>query len=250
MKGIYRLAGLNIEISSINEGVHRLCSDYLSDASDIDFSIETSQEDIDFEREKSAREDAHEGVPVRNHSDNYLETLAAYRKIAEKLPEHDVLLIHGSALSIDGNGVLFMAKSGMGKSTHAGLWRSVFGERVVMINDDKPLIRLRDGKATVCGTPWDGKHRLSTNMEAPLKAICILERGDENRIASISADEAYPALLQQTYRPFDPDALRKTLALIDELVSSVSFWNLRCNMDSEAASVAYKAMEAYLNEAE
>ena len=250
MKGIYKLAGLNIEISSVYEGVHQLCSDYLFDASDIDFSVETGQEDIDFERERSAREDVYEGIPGRNHSDSYLETLAVYRRIAEKLPEHDVLLIHGSALAIDDKGVLFMAKSGLGKSTHAGLWRSVFGDRVVMINDDKPLIRLTDREAMICGTPWDGKHRLSTNTEAPLKAVCILERGDENRIVPISAEEAYPAFLKQTYRPFDPDALQKTLALIDRLVSSVGFWRMSCNMDNEAAIVAYKAMETHLNETE
>ena len=44
------------------------------------FRIATTQSDIDFEREKSAREDTKEGIPIRQFSDAYLETLAVYRK--------------------------------------------------------------------------------------------------------------------------------------------------------------------------
>jgi serine kinase of HPr protein (carbohydrate metabolism regulator) len=52
--------------------------------------------------------------------------------------DYGVILFHGSALSLDGEGFIFTAKSGVGKSTHAGLYRELYGERVEMINDDKP----------------------------------------------------------------------------------------------------------------
>ena len=268
MIGLYRLAELNIEIRSLHDEVHKLCRDYVSDNPEIDFSVETCQEDIVFEHERSENEDKHEGIAIRRFSEGYLETLAVYRKIAERLPSYERSLMHGSALAIDGKGVLFTAKSGTGKSTHARLWKEVFGERVISINDDKPIIGLaataaRDLAAqtgscqraaapapTIYGTPWDGKHRLSTNTSAPLKAICILERAEVNSIKPITAAEAYPMLLQQIYRPFDPIALSQTLKLIDKLSSSVSLWRLGCNMDKEAAQVAYEAMEAYLNETE
>ena len=48
------------------------------------FTIATTQSDIDFEREKSAREDIKEGISIRHFSDAYLETLAVYRKIADQ----------------------------------------------------------------------------------------------------------------------------------------------------------------------
>jgi hypothetical protein len=52
-----------------------------------------------------------------------------------------------------------------------------------MVNDDKPLVRVAgDGGAVAYGTPWDGKHRLSSNVAVPLRAICVLERAGENRI--------------------------------------------------------------------
>jgi hypothetical protein len=239
---LYCFAGVKVGISSLSPEVHALCADYRAEGVAA-FSVTTTRADIDFEREKSAREDAAAGIPVRQYPDGYLETLAVYRKIAERMPEHDTILFHGSCVAVDGAGYLFAAKSGAGKSTHARLWRELLGERAVMVNDDKPLLRLADGGAVACGTPWDGKHRLSANTSVPLKAVCILERAARNAIRPVTAAEAYPLLLQQTYRPMDAAALAKTLALVDRLAASVSFWRLGCNMEPEAAQIAYEAMK-------
>lgn len=239
----YRIAERNITVDSIFEEVHRLCRAYRTSDTGVAFSLQTTQNDVDYEREKSAREDALAGVPVRRFSDGYLETLAVYRKIAERMPEYDTFLFHGSCVAVDGAGYLFTARSGTGKSTHTRLWRELLGGRAVMINDDKPLIRLTDAGAEAYGTPWDGKHRLSSNTSVPLKAICLLERAEENSIRPIAFREAYPKLLQQTYRPADSAALAKTLALLDRLASCVGFWRLGCNTELEAARVAFDAMK-------
>ena len=243
MTNTYKIAERNITVASLHDQVHRLCIDYLSPAAAPDFSVRTTQTDIDFEREKSAQEDEKAGIPIRQFSDDYLETLAVYRKIAERMPDYDALLFHGSCVAVDGVGYLFTAKSGIGKSTHTELWRELLGSRAVMVNDDKPLIRVTDAGATIYGTPWDGKHRLSTNIAVPLKALCILERAEKNSIRKITAMEAYPMLLQQAYRPLDSMALCKTLTLIDKLASAVNLWRLGCNRDIEAAQVAYEAMK-------
>lgn len=242
MTNTYRIAGQNIEIKSIHDEVHRLCADYLAPEAEADFSVQTTQADIDYEREKSAREDRAQGVSIRPFPDPYLETLAVYRKIAEQMPAHDTILFHGSCVAVDGEAYLFTAKSGTGKSTHTRLWRSLLEERAVMVNDDKPLIRVADAAAEIFGTPWDGKHRLSSNLVVPLKAICILKRGRVNRIRPVSASEAYPVLLQQVYRPRGGSELKRTLELIDKLSGSVRLWQLECNMEIEAAQVAYEAM--------
>lgn len=243
MTNTYQFAERIIRVTSIYEDVHQLCAAYqVSDAA-IDFSVQTSRTDIDFERVKSAIEDEREGIPLRQFSDAYLETLAVYRKIAEKMPGYDTLLFHGSCVAVDGVGYLFTAKSGTGKSTHTRLWRELLGDRAVMINDDKPLIRLTDSGAVIYGTPWDGKHRLSTDIAVPLKALCILKRSLENHIESVTAVEAYPLLLQQAYRPLDAAALKKTLTLIDKLASTVSLWRLGCNTAIEAAQIAYETMK-------
>lgn len=243
MNGIYRFAERNIGITSVYDEVHRLCSEYAAGCSDADFSFSTTQDDIDLERIKSAREDETEGRPVRNFSDPYLETLAVYRKIAEKMPYYDTVLFHGSCVAVDGEGYLFTAKSGTGKSTHTRLWKELLGDRAVMVNDDKPLIQVTDKGAKVFGSPWDGKHRLSSNISVPLKALCVLTRAEHNFIRPVSVREAYPVLLQQAYRPADGAALGRTLHLIDRLTVNVRLWVLGCNTDIEAAEIAYNAMK-------
>ena len=240
---VYKFAETVVRIDTIHNAVASLCRDYRVFTSGIDFEINTSQADIDFEREKTARENELEGIPIHNFSDGYLETLAVYRKIAERMPEYDTILFHGSCVAVDGVGYLFTAKSGTGKSTHTRLWRELLGERAIMVNDDKPLLRITDEGAVAYGTPWDGKHRLSRNVAVPLKAICILERAKENTIRPITGREAYPMLLQQTYRPRDGRALCKTLTLIDKLTASVGFWRLCCNTETVAAQVAFEAMK-------
>ncbi len=233
MKKTYEFAGVKVSVSSLYEEVHRLCRDYGTEAGGEQIDVVITPGDIEYERERAAR-------PA---SAAYLETLAVYRQIAEEMPKYDTFLFHGSCVAVDREGYLFTAVSGTGKSTHTRLWRQLLGSRAVMINDDKPLIRAGEEEVRIFGTPWDGKHRLSTNTSVPLKAVCILERARENTIRRITAAEALPVLLQQTYRPADITALRLTLALADRLASSVSLWRLGCNMSPEAAVTAWEAMK-------
>lgn len=217
------------------------CKQYITRGTDV-ASVEITPQDIAFERVKAAREDEVEGLPVRNLSDEQLEITALQRKLTEVLFDYDTLLFHGSVVAVDREGYLFTAKSGTGKSTHTRLWREHFGDRAVMVNDDKPFLKLEDDRVTAYGSPWNGKHRLGCNMSVPLKAICILERGSENEITSITAKEALPMLLQQSQRPMDHRKLVKYLDMLDRLCERTAFYRLKCNMDPQAAVVAYKAM--------
>ena len=236
----YKIADKVVEVTSIYAEVHEYCTDYLTDEP-ADYSLITTQADIDFEREKSAREDEIEGIPARHFSDSYLEELAVYRKIAKQMISYDTILFHGSVVAVDDVGYLFTAKSGTGKSTHTRLWREYFGERAVMVNDDKPLLHIAD-TVTAYGTPYNGKHRLGTNTSVPLKAICILTRSAENHIEAITREQAYTMLLQQVYRPADSILMMKILTLIDRLGDCVKLYKLGCNMDISAAKVAYEGM--------
>lgn len=235
------LADQAVGVRANYESTRDFCRDYLT-TKEPDFSVDICREEIDFERQKSAREDVLEGIPVREFSDAYLETLAVYRKIADKMLYHDTLLFHGSAIAVDGEGYLFTAQSGTGKSTHSRLWREVFGDRAVMVNDDKPLLRITDKGVEVFGTPWNGKHHLGANLSAPLKAICLLERGTENQIREIPFREALPMLLQQSYRPTAAKEMNKLLDLLDRMTHRCAFYRLQCNMDRRAALLSYGAM--------
>ena len=236
-----KLAGIVIGIHPLFPEIREMCRDYLTNESP-EFEISVSLEDICFERQKSDREAIIEGRKPSQYSDAYWETLAVYRKIAEKLVQYDVMLFHGSAVAVDGIGYLFTAKSGTGKSTHTRLWREYFGDRAVMVNDDKPLLKITQNGVIAFGTPWDGKHHLNNNISVPLKAICILTRDKCNHIEMINKRMAFPILCQQSYRPNDPTALSKTISLLDKLESFVELYQLGCNMELSAAAVAYSGM--------
>ncbi len=227
------LAGLTVEISPRGKYLEEKCRPYLAKEGALPlFSVFATDEDI-------ARENTEGG----QYPASYLESLAVYRKIADKAPEYNTFLFHGSVLEMDGVGYLFTAPSGTGKSTHAALWRQVFGDRVTMINDDKPLLTWRDGHIWASGTPWDGKHGLSTNRTVPLRAICFLERGETNGVISLTPGEAYEKLILQTHRPGNSMMLIKTLELLDKTVENVPLYRMHCNMNQEAALVAYESMK-------
>jgi len=231
------LAGKVIGIQSQFPYVREYCRDYVTGEPE-DFRICIDMTDITYEREKSAREDTRAGIPVRQFSDEYLETLAVYRKITEKLIDSDILLYHGSAIAIDGAGYLFTAKSGTGKSTHTRLLREYLGNRTVMINDDKPLLTVSEDSVMIHGTPWMGKHGIGNPISVPLQAICVVTRAEENHIAKVNPYDIYPMLLQQVYRPPSEEAMKAILELLDRLMEKVSFYKLECNMSPEAPRVS------------
>ena len=235
------IAGRVAAVSSMFESTRDYCRFYLTDK-DADFSVAIAREDLDFEQEKGAEEARLEGFRIRNFPDPYLERTAIQRKVAEHLFDWDTLVFHGSVVAVDGQGYLFTAKSGTGKSTHTRLWRQVFGDRAVMVNDYKPFLRMTERGVLVCGSPWSGKHGLDTNITVPLKGICILQRGQENRIRKMEPKDAVFMLLQQSNRPLDSRKMGKYLDLVDALAGNTALWQMECNMDPEAAVAAYEAM--------
>ena len=236
------LAKKTVEVKALYSSTKDFCRGYLIENAIPDISVTVTPPDIAYERRRSAEERALEGLSPHEFPAEYLETLALYRKIAEALVPHGIILFHGSSLSVDGKGLIFTAKSGTGKSTHTRIWRRVYGERVKMINDDKPLLGITDEGVTVYGTPWCGKHALGENTSAPLHAVSVIERSFENRISPLGKTEALLHLLSQTYRPRDGALVKTTLSLLDKLLSRVKVYRLGVNMEDGAAIVAYRGM--------
>ena len=112
-----------------------------------------------------------------------------------------------------------------------------------MVNDDKPILRIKDDGIYVCGTPWCGKHGLQTNVEVPVQGICILRRGEENMIRKISAIDGYPDLYKQTYRPCEKDKMLKTLSMIKQMAERLPLYEMHCTISEEAAVMAWERMK-------
>lgn len=228
-------------VAAFYESTKRYCSKYLTDK-EPEIFIEINKEDLIFERKKSERTDLLEERPIQEHTDAFLEITAVQRKIAETLFDYNVIVFHGSVVAVEDNAYLFTAKSGTGKSTHSRLWREIFENRAIMVNDDKPFIEVQKEEIYVYGSPWNGKHRLGENIKVPLKAICILNRGEENKIVKIAPRDALQMIFQQSNRPLNSAKMSKYMELIDGLISNVDLYRLECNMDPSAAILSYETM--------
>ena len=233
------IAGQTASVTALFESTPHHFSAYLTDR-DPDFSIEVTREDLRFEQEDANTEAMQEGFRLRHFPDPFLERAAIQRKFAEHLLDQGIILLHGSTVAVDGQGYLFTARSGTGKSTHTRLWREVFGSRAVMVNDDKPFVLAAGPAVLAYGSPWSGKHGLDSNVCVPLKGICLLEQGAENRIRRASPEEL--TVLLQGFRPRTAEQAAQYECLLTELVQKVPLWHMDCTKEAEAAVTAYRVM--------
>ena len=236
-----QIAGHTAEITGRFDSTPHQFSRYLTDRAP-DFSVTVSPEDLRFEQEELDREALEEGFRRRIFTDPFLERAAIQRKFAEYLLHHNILLLHGSTVAVDGKAYLFTARSGTGKSTHTRFWTEVFSGSALMVNDDKPFLEISGSGVLAHGSPWSGKHGLDTNISLPLAGICLLERGSENIIRPAVPSEMLPRLFHESYRPQDPAYFETYCHLAEQLSESVPLWHMYCTRDPEAARIAYAAM--------
>ena len=225
------VAGHSFYIHTLYEETWHLCGKYIVEGP-TEKEIYITEEDIEEERKKTNPIDV-------NLQNDYLETLAVYRKIAEAILEYDTFLMHGAVVAYENSAYMFTATSGTGKTTHIRLWLKNLKDAYV-VNGDKPLIRMTGDEAIACGTPWQGKEKLGGNCMVPLKAIVLMERGENNKIEEITFEKALSFLLRQTYMPEDVEKMKKTLALVAKLKDGVKFYKyVFNNMKDDAFEVAY-----------
>lgn len=236
-----KIAGHTAAVRSLFESTPQYFRTYLTEDPP-EFSLTVTPSDLAAEQERLRQEALREGMRTRVFPEPFLERSVIQQKFARRLLSRDILLLHGSTVAVDGRAYLFTAKCGTGKSTHTRLWRELLGARAVMINDDKPFLRITRGEVFACGSPWSGKHGLDTNIAVPLGGICILERGQKNRIRPISTEEALPFLLTQCDPPEEAELLPRYLDLMEQLAQRVPLWHMTCTKDAEAAKTAYQAM--------
>lgn len=229
MKKNYRIAELLVEMDTYGRTAVQ-SEPYRCEAGNTDISLD----------QKENKENIRRKYPtVEDDLCEYMATCGAFYK---QLLRYRGFMLHSSAVVVDGNAYLFTADSGTGKSTHAGLWLKMFGDRSFILNDDKPAVRCIQGTWYAFGTPWSGKNDISVNTGVPIKGIAILERGEKNEITAFTGLDAIMKIMRQCNRPRDPQSRILLMELLDKLLTEVPVWKLHCNMDPEAAIVAYEAM--------
>ena len=224
-----KLADICIGIDNKYLYLEKMCSKYITNDAECEFVVSVTDEEIMAEKTDIDFPPA------------YLESLAVYRKIAEKMADYDGFLMHGVVLETKDCGVAFLAKSGVGKSTHARFWLEFLGNQAEIINGDKPLVRIKGGVPYAYGTPWAGKEGIEKNKGVILKKICFIKRGSENSCVSLEKNKVMTTLLNQIHFP-NNKFLGKILGTVEKVVESTEFFEIHCIKDISAAEVAYNEM--------
>ena len=227
-----KIADFVIEIDHRYDYVKELCRDYITDSLNVDFRISCTQDQLD---EEAKNADA--AFPMEN-----IEGLCIYRAICNKIISYDAFLVHCAVIEVDGSAYAFLAKSGTGKTTPISLWRKALGDKVKIVNGDKPIFRFIDGELYAYGTPWCGKEGWNRNTRAKLKSLCFIERAQENSIERLCASDSAMRIMKQILIPKDAQGVSKTFELVDRMLKNTDTWLLKCNISTEAATVAYNAM--------
>ena len=228
MEYTYNIAGLTIAMETFGRTLEQAKPYLVEHDGEVDFRIESA-----WERCKHL---------MPNVDDDLGEYLYSGFDFYKKLLQHGGLMLHSSAVVVDGRAYLFTADSGTGKSTHTGLWLKKFSDRAYILNDDKPAIRREADGWYAYGTPWSGKHDISRNLRVPLAGIACVNRAVENSIHPFGGLEAIQAIMKQVNRPKGMEFRANLMELLDRLLTEVPVWKLHCNMDISAAEVSYNAM--------
>lgn len=235
------IAGLAARVQPLFVSTRDYCRGYLTER-EPELHIAVTEEDLDCEQARFEQEAVEEGLRIRKFTGPFLERATIQRRVAEALVERNTVLLHGSTVALDGDAYLFTAPCGTGKSTHTRLWREAFGSRAVMVNDDKTFLHLTPAGVLAYGSPWSGKHGLDSNVCFPLRGICFLSRGTENRIRQAEPEAWVGELLHQTLIPEKPPGREKARALVDALARAVPLWEMACTKDPSAAQISHRAM--------
>lgn len=167
--------------------------------------------------------------------DNALMLLYAFRTAPLRTLE-----MHASVVVKDGQGFLFLGRSGTGKSTHARQWLQAFAD-ARLLNDDNPILRVTEsGEVRVYGSPWSGKTPCYKKESAPVAAIVQLHQAPENRLRRLRLPEAYADILSSASglktEPVMADEIYKT---IRHIVMNIPCYQLECLPNTEAARMCY-----------
>ena len=210
----------------------KFCQKYLSEDQDSAADIIASVSEEEFLEERTLS---------LNYSDGYIENIFLYRSLCLQIPQRNRLLLHASVLDFNGSGYAFLGRSGTGKSTHTRLWLQYLSNTFV-VNGDKPFLQETADCFIAYGPPWQGKEGWGAKTEAPLRGLCFMERGTENRIRRLAPAEAVDRVFRQMLKPKDAAGVAETLRLADLMIRKIPVYLLSCNISEDAARLSFETM--------
>ena len=155
----------------------------------------------------------------------------------------DTIKIHASVIEKDGKALVFMGKSGTGKSTHSRNWLK-FVPDCQLLNDDEPIIRvLKDGSIRVYGAPWSGSTPCYRNASAQVAAFVRLYQSSDNKLTKLTGITAFASLYQSVaILRSDNENREQITTIVNDILEQVPIYRLDNRPDREAVSLTESLM--------
>jgi hypothetical protein len=141
------------------------------------------------------------------------------------LPHHAGLLLHAAGVRRGAKAVVFLGRSGAGKSTIAQLLLA--GGEVEGLSDDRVAVRMLDKQVVAFGTPWAGTALIGANSGAELCALVHLRQASENQLRDLTRRDALDRLLPlASILWYDEERSSRSLRLCHDLVGRIPSFEL------------------------
>lgn len=153
----------------------------------------------------------------------------------------DACVLHGVLMEWEGRGILLLARSGMGKTTHARMWRDT--ENALILNGDRCLCRNIDAQWIGFGMPWCGTSGEYINRKVPITDIVFLDRGLRNTVSPMPVFDGTMRLLESIKAPtWEPTLYTRAMDRCEQIAQCIPMWHLLCTPDVEALQVLKEAL--------
>ncbi len=157
--------------------------------------------------------------------------------------QHGVFALHSASILYQDFAWLFSAPSGIGKSTHAKLWNTLY--QTPTLNGDLNLLRIQNGQATLWGSPWCGTSGIYSVESYPLGGIVLLKQHFENQVRQLPPDEQQLHVAHRLVSPtWTVEMLDCNLAFAGELADCVPVFQLLCDTKPLAAQMMKQYFDA------
>lgn len=155
---------------------------------------------------------------------------------------HKSCVLHGVVMEYNGMGILVVAESGTGKTTHTRMWRN--RENALILNGDKCLCRKINGEWYAYGMPWSGSSGEYINRRVPITAIVCLKQAELNSVRHMSVFEGTLAIMQRIYAPMWRCKMQNNaFDMCEELATEIPMLELSCRPDFEAVDILKEAID-------
>lgn len=149
-------------------------------------------------------------------------------------------VLHACSVADSGRALLFAGASGTGKTTMARLWHHA---GATLMNDERNIVLMRNGKAVAGSTPWHGEDNRVSHLTAPPRAIFFIRHSHHNRLTPLAPPEIVARLMTLSIIPlFMQDAIPRLLNLWSDVAEQIPCYDFGFIPDPSAVELVRETL--------